>query len=69
MDGMNFINRDWHPESWQECQADLLRYALAAWAVFFLIFAVTLTAIVILDEAGIHLPVVDGGFDTLGWAG
>ncbi len=62
MDGMMFADRDWRQNSSQERAGDMLRYAVATWAVFVLILAVTLTTVAALDQAGIHLPVGDEGF-------
>ncbi len=62
MDGMGFISRDWHPEEAGERHVSMLRFAVATWAVYALILAMTLITIAILDQAGIHLPVADEGF-------
>jgi len=61
MDGMTFIGRDWRQDSSQDCRSDMLWYSVATWAVFILVLAVTLTAIAVLDGAGIHLPIADAG--------
>lgn len=68
MDGMGFISRDRRPEAAGERQISLLRYAIATWAVFALILAMTLFTIAVLDQAGIHLPVADEGFSQSGVA-
>jgi hypothetical protein len=61
MDGMTLIERDWRQESLQKCTGDTVRYTMASLGVFGLILAVTLTIIVVLDQAGIHLPL--GGWE------
>ncbi len=59
---MTFIGRDWRQEPSQECTGDMVRCTMASLGVFGLILAVTLSTIVLLDQAGIHLPVGDWDF-------
>lgn len=59
---MTLIGRDWRQEPSQECTGDMVRYTMASLGVFGLILAVTLTIIVVLDRAGIYLPLGEWGF-------